>query len=255
MCTLIAILDFIKDEKFLIPFLSTLGASLAIIVGQQIFAFSSRQRKKLYCIAYISDVADKLLFSNLIIKKNTILPHIHATKEIINGNSELLDIMFKADEFDILTGKTIEFNHLPEDYKLLVGFDSIMTLQAIDFITALSNDDSSKERLNDFVKNNLKKGFQFTSLAEQDKLDILNAYWDYLDQVDRHIDQINGFIVNILMPTIDKYKKRVGFMLFSKKEITEIIDRIKGLQIEFKELIPNQDDIKNSIDNGIQKVL
>ena len=80
------IVDFLKDEKFLIPFLSTLGAALAIIIGQQIFGFSTRQKKKLYCIAYISDVADRLLFSNLIVKKNTILPHIKATKEIINAD-------------------------------------------------------------------------------------------------------------------------------------------------------------------------
>ena len=255
MITMNAIADFLKDEKFLIPFLSTLGASLAIIIGQQILGFSARQRKKLYCIAYISDVADKLLFSNLIIKKNTIIPHIKATKEIIKGNSELLDIMFKADEFDILTGKTIEFNHLPEEYKLLVGFDSIKTLQTIEFVTALSVDDSSKISLNDFVKNNLKKGLHFDSQSENEKLDILNTYWDYLDKVDRDIDRINGFIVNILVPTIERYKNRFGFKFFSRKEISNNIRQIKSLHKDFKKLIPNSEDMKNNINNGIQKVI
>ncbi|MDD2200497.1 MAG: hypothetical protein PHE08_12290 [Bacteroidales bacterium] len=255
MKTLSTILDFVIDEKFLIPFLSTLGAALAIIVGQQIFGFSARQKKKLYCIAYISDVADRLLFSNLIVKKTTILPHIKATKEIIKGNNELLDIMFKADEFDILTGKTIEFNHLPEEYKLLVGFDSIKTLQAIEFVTALSVNDSSKISLNDFVKNNLKKGLHFDSQSDDEKLDILNTYWDYLDQVDRDIDRINGFIVNILIPTIEKYKNRFGFKFFNKKQISQNIKQIRKIHKQFEELIPNPDDIKNSINNGIQKVL
>ena len=201
-------IKFLLDEKFLIPFLSTLGASMSIIVGQLIFGFSSRQRKKLYCVNYISDVADKLLFSNLNIKVKTILPHIEATKRIISGDIELLDIMFKADEFDILDGKNIEFNHLPEDYKLLVGYDSMKTLQVIELLKSLSNDDSSKTNLNLFVKENLKSQLKFNLKSEREKEDVLNNYWDYLDQVDRHIDRINGFIVTILIPTIEKYKSK-----------------------------------------------
>lgn len=248
-------IDFIQDEKFIIPFLSTLGASLAIIIGQQISLFLERQRKKLYCIGYITDVADKLLYSHLIIKKNTILPHIKATKEIINGNYQLLDVMFTADEFDILTGKTMEFNHLPAEYKLLVGFDSIHTLQSIEFITSLSIDDSSKVNLNDFVKNNLKKGLHFNSLQEREKLDILNTYWDYLDQVDRHTDRISGFIINVLIPTIEKYKNRLEFKFFSKREISKNIIKIKLLHKEFNELIPTVNDMKDNLNSGIQKVL
>lgn len=248
-------IEFIKDEKFLIPFLSTLGASTSIIIGQQIFSFSSRQRKKLYCINYISDVADRLLFANLIVKKHTILPHIIATKKIIGGDSQLLDMMFKADEFDILSGQSIEFNHLPEEYKLLVGYDSMGTLQAIEFIKALSMDNSSRINLNEFVKDNLKSELKFNVKSETEKLDILCTYWDYLDQVDRHIDRVNGFIINMLIPTFVSYKRKFGFKFFPTKDISRNLKKMRATQQEYSELIPSLEQIKSNFSSGIQKVL
>lgn len=248
-------IEYIMDERFLIPFLSTLGASLSIIIGQQIFSFSVRQRKKLYCINYISDVADRLLFANLIVKKHTILPHIKATQKIIKGDSQLLDIMFKADEFDILSGQSIEFNHLPEEYKLLVGYDSMKTLQAIEFIRALTMDNSSKVNLNEFVKDYLKSELKFNSKLESEKLDILNTYWDYLDQVDRHIDRVNGFIINMLIPTIDSYKRKFGFKFFPTKEISRNLKKMRATQKEYNDLIPSIEKIKSNFGSGIQKVL
>jgi len=248
-------IKFLLDEKFLIPFLSTLGASMAIIIGQQIFGFSSRQRKKLYCINYISDAANRLLNSNLIIKKHTVLPHIVAAKKILTGDSELLDNMFIADEFDILNSKGIEFNHLPDEYKLLVGYDSMSTLQTIEFFQSLLRDDSAKTNLNGFVKLNLKSEFIFNSKTPDEKNDILNTYWDYLDNIDRQIDRVTGFIINLLIPTIETYKKKRGFLLFPTKGISKNIEEMKSLGNQFKDLIPSVDDMKNTINNGIQKVL
>jgi len=247
--------EFLLNEKFLIPFLSTLGASLAIIIGQQIFNFSSRQRQKLYCLNYITNIADKILFSNIIIKKNTILPHIKATKKILKGDKELLEIMFKSDEFDILTSPDIEFNHLPQEYKLLIGFDDMKTLQAIEFLSSLIIDNSAKTNLNEFVKNNLKSELAFYSKSEKEQVDLLQIYWDYLDQIDYNIDRINGYIINILVPSIKKYKKKRAFFFFQKKQINNNLKELTQLKKKFKHIIPNIKDLKNSMDNGIQKVV
>jgi len=246
-------IEFLLDEKFITPFLSTLGASLAIIIGQQIFNYSSRQRKKLYCLNYITNIADKLLYSNLIIKEKTILPHIEATKRILKGDKKLLNIMFKSDEFDILTSPSLEFNHLPQEYKLLMGFDDMKTLQAIEFLSSLIIDNSSKTNLNDFVKNNLKSELAFYSKSENEQVDLLQIYWDYLDQIDHTIDRINGYIINILVPTIKKYKNKRNFFFFYKKEINKNLKELIKLKKEFEHIIPDIEQLKNNLDNGIQK--
>lgn len=248
-------IDFILNEKFLIPFLSTLGASLAIITGQQIFAFSARQRKRLYCIKYISDVALRLFHSNLIIKTKTVTPHIEATKRIIKGDSELLDIMFKTDEFDVLNGQKIEFNHLPEDYKLLVGYDSMKTLQSIEFLRTLSTDDSAVRSLNKFAKENLKSELTFQNKTEKEQLDILNTYWDCLDQVNNSIDRVNGFIANVFILIIEDYRKKFKFKLFSTKEISQNILEIQKLIDSFKKHVPDNKQMQERINQGIQKAL
>lgn len=243
------------NKDFLIPFLSTLGASLAIIVGQQIFSFKARQRKKLYCMSYISDVAYRLLSSTLIVKRHTTLPHIVATKRIIAGNTVLLDTMFKTDEFDILNGATMKFDHLPEEYKLLVGFDSMPILQAFNFLIALSIDESSKLNLNSFVKENLKSELLFHEQSQERQDDILNTYWDLLDNENRHIDRINNFIIDVITPLIENYKNRFGFICFSKKSINKNLDDIHVLQKENMDILSKKEDLQNRIHNGIQKVL
>ena len=248
-------IEFLLDEKFLMPFLSTLGASLAIIIGQQIFNFSSRQRQKLYCLNYITNIADKILFSNLLIKEKTIIPHIEATKNILKGDKELLEIMFKSDEFDILTSPSIEFNHLPQEYKLLIGFDDMKMLQAIEFLSSLIIDNSAKTNLNEFVKNNLKSELAFYSKSEKDRTDLLQIYWDYLDQIDYNVDRINGYIINVLVPSIKKYKKKRSFFFFQKKEINNNLKALIQLKKKFKSIIPDINDLKNNLDNGIQKVV
>lgn len=248
-------IEFILDARFLIPLLSTLGASLAIITGQQLFGFSARQRKKLYCISYISDVALRLLHSNLVIKKNTVLPHIVATKRIIKGDSELLDTMFKADEFSILDNQRIEFNHLPQEYKLLVGYDDMRLLQAIELLNAMSLDNSPDVNLNVFVKDNLKSELKFKSKNENERRDILNMYWDYLDNILRQTDRLNSFIIHVIIPMLEKYKNKFQFKFFSKKNINENIGQIRGLQKMFKDLIPAEEQIAKNIQGGIQKVL
>jgi len=161
--------------------------------------------------------------------------------------------MFKSDEFDILTSPSLEFNHLPQEYKLLMGFDDMKTLQAIEFLSSLIIDNSSKTNLNDFVKNNLKSELAFYSKSENEQVDLLQIYWDYLDQIDHTIDRINGYIINILVPTIKKYKNKRNFFFFYKKEINKNLKELIKLKKEFEHIIPDIEQLKNNLDNGIQK--
>ena len=82
----------------------------------------------------MTDVTVRLLHSSLIIQNNTILPHIKATKRIIDGDSNLLNTTLLADEFDILTDGAMKFNHLPEEYKVLIGYDNLRLIQCFETI-------------------------------------------------------------------------------------------------------------------------
>jgi len=163
--------------------------------------------------------------------------------------------MFKSDEFDILTSPGIEFNHLPQEYKLLIGFDDMKTLQAIEFLSSLIVDNTSKTNLNDFVKDNLKSELAFNSKPKKEQIDLLQIYCDYLEQINHKIDRINGYIINILVPSIKKYKKKRNFFFFQKKEINENLKELNKLKKEFKHIIPDIEDLKNNLDNVIQKVV
>jgi hypothetical protein len=76
-----AMIEFLLDPKFLIPFLSTAGASLTIIILQSIYRVDNDRKKKLYTVAYMTEVSFRLFQSRLILKKNTIIPHIEAAKK------------------------------------------------------------------------------------------------------------------------------------------------------------------------------
>ncbi len=131
----------------------------------------------------------------------------------------------------------------------------IYSLQAIELLTALAADNSSDVILNELVKGNLKSELQFNSKKEDEKLDILNTYWDYLDDILRKIDRLNGFIIYALIPILTTYKSRFRFKYFSQKNITENLKLINQLHVEFKVLIPTKEQIANNINNGIQKEL
>jgi hypothetical protein len=163
-------INFILDPKFLIPFLSTAGASLTIIILQSIHRIDTDRKKKLYTVAYMTVVGVRLLHSSLIIKKNTILPHLNATEKILKGDHDLLDKMFLADEFDILTDGSIDFNDLPEEHRVLVGYDDIHLLQAFESLLHFNKIDSTNNSLNDFVKVNLKSELSFRSKSSDEQM-------------------------------------------------------------------------------------
>lgn len=171
---------FLTDEKFLIPFLSalfaTLGASLTILLIQFINRHIKDKKKKIYASSYITDVCFRVLTSNLILKKHTVIPHIEAVKRILKGDEELLNTMFLADEFDMLTDKSFDFNILSEEYKILLGCDDISLIQSYETLIYMIRNDKTRTNFNDFVKQNLKSEHLFKNQSPDKQSDILNTY-------------------------------------------------------------------------------
>jgi len=89
--------DIFASDRFLIPFLATLGASLTIIVLQFIQRDRQDTDKKMYAISYMMDVCSRIIGNELMLNKHTIIPHIEAAKKIIKGDNGLLKTMFLAD--------------------------------------------------------------------------------------------------------------------------------------------------------------
>lgn len=246
---------FFTDEKFLIPFLSTLGAALTVIMLQFIHRYINDRKKKIYAIGYIVHDCFGLLRSNLILKKHTIIPHIVAIKKIMDGDEELLNIMFSADEFDILTEKPIDIDHLPEEYKILLGNDDISLVKSYEGLHYLNKCTTNGEVFNDFVKNNLKSELLFRRQSQDKQLDILNIYWNYLDKIKHQTDRDISFILQIILPSIKKYIKRKQFLLFSTKDIKSLTNKVEDSLIDFQDILPEKDYLSKAVNGGIQKAL
>ena len=247
--------EFLLNPNFLIPFLSTVCASLTIIILYSIHRYLNDRKKKLYTIAYMVDVSFRLLQTNLILKNNTILPHIEAVKKMIAGDQDLLIKTFLADEFDILTDSTIEFNHLPEEYKVLVGYDNIQLLQAFETILYLNRNDKMRNNFNEFVKQNLKSENSFKNKNQDEQIDILNTYWDYLDKIEHETNRVIAVVLYLFFPSVRRYINKKYFLFCSKRNITSILERTTLLQEKFKEIIPESNFFEKSIRGGIQKII
>jgi len=247
--------EFLLNPNFLIPFLSTVGASLTIIILHSIHRYLNDRKKKLYTIAYMVDVSFRLLQTNLILKKNTILPHIEAAKKMITGDQDLLIKTFLADEFDILTDSTIEFNHLPEEYKVLVGYDNIQLLQAFETILYLNRNDKTRNNFNEFVKQNLKSENSFKNKNQDEQIDILNTYWDYLDKIEHETNIVIAFVLYLFLPSVREYINRKYFLFCSKRNITTLLENATELQKIFKDIVPKSNFIEKSAKGGIQKII
>lgn len=248
-------INFILNPQFLIPFLSTAGASLTVIILQSIHKIDTDRKKKLYTVAYMTAVAVRLLQSSLIIKKSTIIPHINATEKILKGDHELLEKMFLADEFDILTDVAIEFNNIPEEHRVLIGYDDIHLLQAFEALLHFNKIESTKNSLNSFVKNNLKSELSFRNKSNDEQIDILSTYWDYLGKMDHEEERLIAFILYIFLPRVQKYIGRRSFILYSKKNISEQLDSASALHEKFKNIIPGPEFFEKSVSGGIQRIL
>lgn len=208
-------MDFIQDEKFLIPLLATLGASLAVIGMQVIAGYIKGKKQKIYTATYMLDVAQRTLLSSLIVKKHTILPHIVATKKIVEGDEELLQKTFSSDEFDILKTRAISFSHLPSEYKLLVGYDSIEIIQAFQTLLYLYETDGNRLYLNEFVKQNLKSMHNFLIKDKEKQEDIFYTYYDLLTTLEHEYNRVISFVIETIFPILNAYISNRQFMLFS----------------------------------------
>jgi len=248
-------IEFIFNPKFLIPFLSTAGASITIIILQSIHQFHNDRKKKIFAVAYMTDVSLRLLQSSLIIKVNTIIPHIELAKQLIEGNHDLLIKTFLADEFDILTDDAIDFNSLPEEYKILIGYDDIRLLQAFETLIYMHKINKIQNNFNDFVKVNLKSQLDFLSKTKDEQIDILNTYWDYLDKLKHKEDRIIAFILHIFLPMVEEYIKRKFFIMCSKSSIKELLQKANKLKESYKTDIPDPSFFQKSVSGGIQKII
>jgi len=248
-------MEFLSNENLLLPFLATLGASLAVIGMQVIARYVREQRQRVYSANYMLDVAFRVLSSTITIKKHTIIPHIEATKRIMKGDGELLEKTLLSDEFDILKAKAMNFSHLPNEYKLLIGYDDIELVQIFDALIYLYELDDNRVHLNEFVKQNLKSMDVFLSKKENLQHDILNTYWDILDSLDHEQNRIMVFVRDVVSPRLSKYVNSFQFLLFRTSGATERVKLIDKLIEEYSELFPESGYMEKVRHGGIQRVL
>jgi len=173
----------------------------------------------------------------------------------MNGDNELLKKMFLADEFDVLTDNPINFNNIPEEYKVLIGYDSIEFLQSFEMVLYLYKTEKTRDSFNEFVKSNLKSELAFHQKSQDEQIDILSTYWDYLDKLSHKEDGLIAFVLYIFLPHAKNFISRFSFLLYSKKDINELFSKAKGLSEQYKSIIPGTDFFQQSVSGGIQNII
>jgi hypothetical protein len=254
MINIAGIAGFLKSKDFLTPFLSTVGASLTVLLVESMRARRKDSKKKLYVAGYMADVSRRMLHSSLFLQERTILPHIDAVKKILKGDAQLAAKMFAADEFDILTDPSPQYFPLPEDHKVEVGYDDIELLQAFEFVMYQSQNDGIRRRFNDFVREKLKSELQFRNRGSEERADILNTYWDYLDRISYAEKRTVATILYILLPKIESYARQRRLLFYSKKGIKEQIALCDEIKNQFAPLIPGTDFFEKASKAGIQRL-
>jgi hypothetical protein len=248
-------MEIFLDQKFLIPFLSTAGASLTIIFLRFLSRYISNRKKKLYAVAYIADISSRMLFSDLMLKKSTILPHISAVKKIITGDTNLSQTMFLADEFDVLTDPPFDFNFLAEEYMVLLGNDDIDLVQVYEVINYTNKNNTTQKAFNEFVRNNLKSQHLFSQKTREAQRDILATYWDYLDKLNNEGDRNIRFVIDEIAPRMKNYSNGKQFLFFSKKSVRKSLMKIERAISYFKDVLPEKKTPESIMSGGIQRAL
>lgn len=248
-------MEFLLQDNLLLPFLATLGASLAVIGVQAISRYMKEQKQKIYAANYMLDVAYRILSSTITVKQRTIIPHIEAAKRIMKGDEELLEKTLLLDEFDILKAKGMRFSHLPNEYKLHVGYDDIELVQMFDALVYLYEEDENRRHLNEFVKQNLKSMDGFLSMDSAKQNDVLNTYWDILSSLDHEANRVMIFVRDVVLPRLHAYIKEFQFILFRTGKVNNKIGVISALIEEYKELFPEPDYMEYVRTGGIQREL
>ena len=245
-------MSFFQDEKFIVPLLATLGASLAVIGMQIVAGHIKGKKQKIYTATYMLDVTQRILFSSLIVKKHTIEPHIEATERIIEGDEELLKKTFLSDEFDILKAQAITFSHLPTEYKLLIGYDNIEIIQAFQTLLYLYETDDNRSHLNEFVKQNLKSTHFFLTREKEKQDDILYTYHDLMTTLNHECNRVILFAAETMLPILNKYISNKQFALFSTSNAKKIINKTQSIIVEYKDVIPESGYMGKVKHGGIQ---
>lgn len=248
-------MEYLLQDKLLLPFLATLGASLAVLGIQAINRYEIEKKKQIYAVNYMLDVAYRILSSVLIVKQHTILPHIEATKRIMRGDDDLLEKTLLSDEFDILKATSMQFSHLPNDYKLHVGYDDIELVQMFDTLVYLYGLDENRAHLNEFVKRNLKSMSGFMSMGSERRNDVLNTYWDILSSLNHEEDRLLVFIRDVVSPRLKSYINGYQFFLFRTSSAKKKIEAIEVIVEENKDLFSDPGYMEKVRHGGIQREL
>ena len=248
-------MSFFLKQEFFTPFLSTVAASITVLILGAIHQVHSEQRKKLYAVSYMAKVGCRILQTSLILRRNTIHPHVEAIKRILSGDQELMRTMFLADEFDIMNDEGIEFNDLPDEHKILVGYDDLDLTQNFEFLLSLDRNAKMRDNLNEFVKENLKSPLEFLKKNPEERVEALSTYKDYLDRFDHGQKRSIAFVAYILLPCIKDYANRWSFLIYSKRNITEQFELAKTLKKANAAWVPGPDFFHKSISGGIQKIV
>lgn len=250
-----AIGSFLASDAFLVPFLATLVASLTVIYLQNYQRKVSLINSKLFGVVYIADVTFRILKSEFILRKHTLVPHIEATKRMIEGDIEILKRCFESDDFDVLTDPMMDYQLLPNDRKILIGMDEIDLVQAFEGIVHMYRDDSTNKKINDFVKKNLKNPNAVFEDTPDKRAHVLSEYLDCLFRADHHKCRIIWFGVYIILPAIEGYLKNNQFLFYSRKNAKKKTAQIKMLIGEYADFLPPSDYMQKIAAQGIQQVV
>ncbi len=248
-------MEFLLQDKVLIPFLATVGASFAVLAVQALARYEKEQKQRVYVATYMLDVAYRILASTLVVKQHTIIPHIEATKQIMKGDEDLLEKMLLSDEFDILNAKSMNYSHLSNDHKSLVGYDDIELVQVFDTLVYLYESDENRLHLTDFVKGNLKSMGHFLSMSNEKRNDVLNTYWDILDSLEHESNRVMLFVRDAVLPRLKSYVHGWQFLFFRTSSAKHAIELIEKSVNANREMIPDSDYMEKVKNGGIQRAL
>ena len=229
-----------------------MGAALTIMYINSVNRRVKETKQKIYAATYILDSSMRMLSSEFILLIHTIKPHIEASYRIAKGDQKLLETMLLTDEFDILTVSGPDFSHIPNEFKLQLGYDNLELVQVYDMLLYLFGSDSTRKSLNDFVKDKLKSMDGFLQKSESEKIDILNTYIDYLDSLEHEANRLIFMISYNVLPRLEDYLKSYKFWFYSTSHAKKTIKMIKDIMQSNVEHMPKSDFMERVRHGGIQ---
>lgn len=243
--------DFFYRDKFLVPFLATLVASLTILSVNNLNERSRRTSKKVYAATYIAESLRRALHSYLILKVDTIIPHLQAVDKVLDGDARILRALIENDEVEILQGKNFTFPSLPEDYKVLLGIDDVTIIQMWDTFRYLQETADAK---GPFASEEMRSFDIFMSLSQQRREQILRSRRDRLERSLHEADRIIH-LVRLFYPKIKQYMSGIAFFFRAKKSFHHISVQIEQILEEYADLLPPADILEQRRCSGIKRAL